>query len=189
MTSRATPIAVRSLLAGALFTASLVAGCGTTSSPTPGSTGATASPSAIPSMSSPPSASASPSGSASSSPGGGSPSVGLPGQTDTDWGRIWDALPGTFPVFPGQEPTETGEGPFSAELAIPADPAAAATWYQGALELVGFSTFSMSGPLEDGSFVIESTGDPEGCRAETRLAPHGEGTLVSVLLAAACPFG
>jgi hypothetical protein len=46
----------------------------------------------------------------------------------------------------------------------------------------------MAGPLEDGSYVIDSTGDPEGCQVQTRLAPHGEATLVSVLFGAACPF-
>jgi len=112
----------------------------------------------------------------------------VPSQTETDWGLIWDELPGSFPVFPGQMPTETGEGPFTAQVAIPADAAAAATWYQAALETVGFSTESMSGPLEDGGWVVVSTGDPEGCQAETRLRPHGDGTLVSVLLGAECPF-
>jgi hypothetical protein len=125
------------------------------------------------------------SASASASP---SASIALPGQTDTEWGRIWDELPSSFPVFPGQQPTETGEGPFSAQLVVPGEAGAAATWYQGALEMAGLSTLTMSGPLEDGGYVIESVGTPEACRVETRLTPHGDGTLVSVLLAADCPF-
>ena len=28
------------------------------------------------------------------------------GQTDTDWGRIWDAVPADFPIYPGATPAE-----------------------------------------------------------------------------------
>jgi len=185
VTRSASPSIGLSLLAAA----AILAGCGTTASPTPAATlASSASPSpslASPSAASPTVAASEPSASASAT---SQASIALPSQTETEWGRIWDELPPTFPVFPGQAPTETGEGPFSAQLSVPGDPAAAATWYQGALEVVGLSTLSMSGPLEDGSYVIESTGDPEGCVVETRLAPHGDVTLVSVLFGAACPF-
>ena len=40
-------------------------------------------------------------------------------QTDTDWGRIWDTLPSTFPTVSGASPgEETATGPASADLVV-----------------------------------------------------------------------
>ena len=109
-------------------------------------------------------------------------------QTDTDWGRIWDALPPSFPVYAGSVPTETREqGPVSAEFAVPDGPEAVTTWLQAALEGAGYSTEALSGPLEDGSRVIDSVGD-EGCRVETVIAPMSGTTHVAVRFGADCPF-
>ena len=41
------------------------------------------------------------------------------GQTDTEWGRIWDTLPSNFPEIPGARPSEeAATGPASATLVL-----------------------------------------------------------------------
>jgi hypothetical protein len=110
-------------------------------------------------------------------------------QTDTAWGRIWDALPAGFPVFPGAvESEEAGGGePVSATFTVAdAAPDEVATALQSQLELATFSTEALSGPLEDGGFVIDSVGDA-GCRIETTVTPAGELTLITVRYGAECP--
>ena len=113
-----------------------------------------------------------------------------PTQTDTDWGRIWDAAPSGFPVYPGAAPaTATGPDPVSGAWAIEGgDALEIASWMQTSLETATYSTEAMSGPFEDGSFVIESVGDGE-CRIQTTIAPLGGLTTIAVLYGAACPFG
>jgi hypothetical protein len=121
-------------------------------------------------------------------PGESASPSGPVSQTDTDWGRIWDALPAGFPVYPGSIPTETGLlGPASAEFAVGADPDSITTWLQASLEGAGYSTEALSGPLEDGSRVIESIADG-GCRIETVVTPLSGTTHVTVRFGAACPF-
>ena len=116
-----------------------------------------------------------------------SPSAAV-SQTDTEWGRIWDALPDNFPRYPGSTPTETGAGPASAQFAVPAGRDEVTTWLQAGLEGAGYSTEALSGPLEDGSRVIDSIADG-GCRVQTVIAPLGGTTHVTVRFGAACPFG
>ena len=111
-------------------------------------------------------------------------------QTDTAWGRIWDAVPAAFPVYPGAvESDEAGGGePVSATYSVSgADPAEITTSMQQQLELATFSTEALSGPLEDGSFVIDSVGDGD-CRIETTVKPAGDLTLIIVRYGADCPF-
>lgn len=108
-------------------------------------------------------------------------------QTDTEWGRIWDALPASFPLPTGARPTQTGEGPASAILDVPGDAEATMTNLRSALELAGFSLESLSGPLEDGSQVLESIGEG-GCRIQASVAPLGGTTILTVRYGAACPF-
>jgi hypothetical protein len=111
-------------------------------------------------------------------------------QTDTAWGRIWDGLPEGFPVYPGAlESEEAGGGePVSATFSV-ADtaPDEIATALQSQLELATYSTEALSGPLEDGGFVIDSVGDA-GCRVETTVTPAGGLTLITVRFGADCPF-
>lgn len=119
-----------------------------------------------------------------------SPSASPPpaaGITETDWGPIWDALPPGFPHYPGSTPTETGGGAASAILDAPADVPTVTSWYQATLELVGFNTLSLSGPLEDGSMEIESAGLETRCLVRTTIAPLGGSTIVTILYGAGCP--
>lgn len=115
------------------------------------------------------------------------------GQTDTEWGTIWDRLPSGFPIYPGSTPSEeAATGPASAVYVTPeGDPSTMATWFQDQLEGAAFSTDSLSGPMEDGSFVIESTGESADCHVQVTIAPLGDsGTIATtVLYGAACPQG
>lgn len=112
-------------------------------------------------------------------------------QTDTEWGRIWDNVPPGFPRYPGSSVADdTSAEPVSATYAIAGggDPAQIASWMQAALETATFSTEALSGPLEDGSFVLDSVGDG-GCRIQVVIAPMGGLTFVTVRYGAACPEG
>jgi hypothetical protein len=110
------------------------------------------------------------------------------GQTDTEWGRIWDALPAGFPTYPGSTIADDASAdPVSARYAIiGGDPAEIASWLQTALETATYSTEGLSGPFEDGSFVLDSVGEA-GCRIETTIAPLGRLTFVSINYGAVCP--
>lgn len=113
----------------------------------------------------------------------------LAGQTDTAWGRIWDSVPAGFPTYPGATPAEeAATGPASAVLAVPGVEATAiADWMQSRLEQASYRTESRSGPLEDGSYVLESTGSAPGCRVEVSVAPLGGLTTLTVRYGATCP--
>ena len=112
-------------------------------------------------------------------------------QTDTDWGRIWDAVPAAFPVYPGATASAGAgsDGPASAAWTVPGTAAAdIAEWLQARLELATYSTEALSGPFEDGSYVVDSVGDAD-CRIETSVAPAGDVTIVTVRYGAGCPSG
>ena len=140
-----------------------------------------------------PNASTTPSVASSAEVSGSSvaPSVGTGSQTDTTWGRIWDNVPPGFPRYPGSSVADdTSPEPVSATYAIAGggDPAQIASWMQAALETATVSTEALSGPLEDGSFVLDSVGDG-GCRIRVVIAPMGGLTFVTVRYGAACPEG
>jgi hypothetical protein len=116
------------------------------------------------------------------------PGASLPTQSDTAWGRIWDALPGAFPRYPGASPATLSREPVSAEFTVPADPSAVVSTLRTALEAAGYATVSQSGPLEDGSRTLESAGATSGCRVLTTVAPLGGLSQIVVLFGAACPF-
>ena len=180
--SQVLPIAT--LLAAAAV--GIVAGCGDSlGSPTPP---ATTQPTSVVSPGLPttePSLDAS-SGATDATP---APTIGQT-DTDTDIGRIWDALPPGFPEYPGSVPTETGEGPVSGQFSVQADVATVTTFLQGGLETAGFSTELLSGPLEDGSMEIVSVGPGSAdCHVRTSIAPAGGTTLVTVLYGSSCPMG
>jgi hypothetical protein len=107
-------------------------------------------------------------------------------QTNTAWGRIWDALPRSFPIYPGSSATtEIGE-PASAQFIVPTDVATAAAWTKAALDATSLRT-TVSGPLEDGSMRLDSVGSA-GCMAQTTIARLGSVTTMTVLYGATCPF-
>ena len=126
--------------------------------------------------------------SAPSSSAGASSSALPAGQTDTDWGPIWDELPAVFPVYPGATPADEAQtGPVSATFALEGqDARMVATWMQTELERAAYRTEALNGPLEDGSFVLQSTGTGD-CRIEVAVAPLGGLTTVTVRYGAACP--
>ncbi|OGO55185.1 MAG: hypothetical protein A2V84_01685 [Chloroflexi bacterium RBG_16_70_13] len=165
----------RNLIAGAVLAAALGASaCTTIADPSP-----TGSPAAATASSGPTSV---------PTDVDATPRPTAPSQTDTGWGRIWDALPETFPEFAGASPAETGEGPASAILDVGAvEPAEVADYYQESLESAGFAVTS-TGPYEDGSFQIEATAPPGGCAARITIEPLGGVTLITVLYGATCPF-
>jgi hypothetical protein len=123
----------------------------------------------------------------SSVPASGSAS-GVPSTTAIQWGVIWDALPASFPRYPGSRPTVTGGGPASAILDIPAEASAASAWFQVALKAAGFTIVGANGPREDGSYDIVATRGSADCQTEISLAPLGTSTTATINLAAACPF-
>lgn len=109
-------------------------------------------------------------------------------QTDTDWGRIWDGLPEAFPVYPGATPADDATTDVvSATFALEgAEARAVVGWMQMELERSMYATEALNGPLEDGSYVLESTGQAD-CRIQVAVAPLGGLTTVSVRYGAACP--
>jgi hypothetical protein len=121
-----------------------------------------------------------------------SPSAGAAGgtQTETGWGRIWDDVPAGFPRFPGSTIADpVSPDPVSATYSVADDDTAKiAGWMQNALETASFGTETLSGPLEDGGFVLESVG-AGACRIQTSVQPMGGLTFVIVRYGAACPAG
>jgi len=115
------------------------------------------------------------------------PGASLPSQTDTEWGRIWDALPPWFPIPEGAKRTETGEEAFSAELLLRAGSTAeaAAEFFRARFQAAGFASVDVDGPIEDGGFVVSVPGD---CQIEVRIAQRGDSAVASVRYGARCPF-
>jgi hypothetical protein len=168
----------------ALLALSIGACAPSTGSPTPARNVATTSPvssaDASPAATEVAAASGQPSPDASDAP--------TVGQTDTEWGRIWDAVPAGFPRYPGATTADDATAdPVSTAYAIPdGDAAQIAEWMQASLEVATFSTEGLSGPYEDASYVLDSVGEGD-CRIQTRIAPLGDLILVTVLYGAGCP--
>ena len=125
---------------------------------------------------------------ATGGPAGGTVAPSVASQTDTAWGRIWDALPSSFPRMPGTKiATDTGEGASSAQLSVTAARDQVVLFYRQAFRDAGY-TIGTDGPLDDGSVTVTAT-DGSQCRME--LSVRGTGTqesLVTVLYGAGCPF-
>ena len=126
-------------------------------------------------------------------PGGGdrtpAPAVGT---FEIAWGTAWDALPPGFPVPANAKPADPGDpsdGPVSGAFVVDGPPADVARAMQNGLGAAGYSTEALSGPLEDGSLVIDSVGLDPSCRVQTRVRPLGGTTMITVLFGAACPWG
>jgi hypothetical protein len=117
------------------------------------------------------------------------PAAPSAGQTDTEWGPIWDTVPSGFPTYPGSKVAEVGADPASEVRVIEsADPAAVASWVDQHLQSAAFHSDGLSGPFEDGSYVVDASG-AGGCRVQVRVAPTGGLSTIVVLYGAACPHG
>ena len=115
--------------------------------------------------------------------------AGAPGQSDTDWGRVWDGIPPSFPRPPGVQPAEERE-PVSAAFDVGPEaggPADVARFYADALANLAY-TASVDGPLEDGAFVVEGSRSYTPCRVEVRSTPLGGINRLTILYGAGCPF-
>lgn len=166
----------------AIALALLGAACNPSASSSPSRSATT--PSTAPSTASGPSLTAVPGG--PSSPVVGA-SVGLPTTTETDFGRIWDALPPSFPTLPGQQPADPGAGPTSGSFVVNMTADDAARAMAAALTNLGW-TADVSSALEDGTVVLKAGGAREGCATEVRFTPMSGTVLMSVLYGAECPF-
>jgi hypothetical protein len=115
--------------------------------------------------------------------------AGAAGQTDTEWGRIWDTLPSTFPAIPGARPSEeAAPGPASATLVLEGNVARlVATALVDLLAQNGFPTAGLGTPLEDGSYTLDASGSAPGCKVQATVKPMGGETFVTILYGAACP--
>jgi hypothetical protein len=112
-------------------------------------------------------------------------------QSDTAWGRIWDSLPPGFPSIPGSTPSEeAANGPASATFTVNGSSAKAITKaLQTQLAAGGYTTLALGGPLEDGTYTLDMTGQPAGCMVQVRAGPLGGVTTVTILYGATCPHG
>src|SRR4051812_21872987 len=153
-----------------------LAACSSTVSP---------SPSARPSASSRPSAAAP---SLTPVPGGRSPTPApsLPTTSQTEFGRIWDAVPKTFPKLTGQSESEIGTAA-SGQFVVNGEVPGLVQEMRTDLTELGW-TVDVGSPLEDGSVVIEARGTATGCTAEVRFEPHSGTVALTVLYGASCPF-
>lgn len=167
-------------LACALLIALAAAACSSTSPSPP------VSPSAVGTAT--PAPSAATSASAEPTPAGATVPPAA-GQTDTEWGRIWDTLPSGFPKYPGATLSEeAATGPASAVYVVEGgEPSRIATWFQQAFETASYSTDALSGPMEDGSYTLDSSGQDPACRLSVTIAPLGGTTSLTVMYGAACP--
>ena len=110
-------------------------------------------------------------------------------QSDTEWGPIWDTVPAGFPALPGSTTSEIGSDPASEVRVVGgAEPTAIASWYDEALRAAAFRTDGLSGPFEDGSYVVDLSGQ-SGCRVQVRVAPTGGLSTIVVMYGASCPHG
>jgi hypothetical protein len=111
------------------------------------------------------------------------------GQTDTEWGPIWDTVPSGFPTYPGSKATEASTDPASDVRVIEGvEPSAIASWMDQHLRAAAFRSDGLSGPFEDGSYVVDMSG-ASGCNVQVRVAPAGGTSMITVLYGASCPHG
>jgi hypothetical protein len=181
-----TPYRLVAASTAVLLIAVALAGCSagqpaaTSAAPTASPPGATSPSSAAPS----PDLTPVPGGSTAATPGAASQAT----QTDSDWGRIWDAVPAWFPIPPDAVPTETGEeGAVSASLAAGGSAQSVAQFMQTGLTGAGFSFESLEGPAEDGSLTLNAVGPDPACKVQLRVRPLSGTTNLVVLYGAACP--
>ena len=113
--------------------------------------------------------------------------IKLPTTTNTEFGKIFDALPPSFPKLPGERPADTGAGPTSGSFAANMSVTDARKIIEVSLIAQGW-TVAVGSPLEDGTVVLEATGAKPACKTEVRLTPASVTVTMSVLYGASCPF-
>jgi hypothetical protein len=107
--------------------------------------------------------------------------------TQTPWGRIVDAVPAAFPVFPGATVADPPpDGAVSGAWVSKASVSEVATWYHDALLAARFAKVDVGSALEDGSRVIDVQGDLPECKAQVTVKPQKDFTMISVLVGAGC---
>lgn len=114
----------------------------------------------------------------------------LPGQSDTDWGPIWDAVAPSYPVPEGAKPADAATGPVSGAYTVATSVSTArqvADFYASALEEANFGGTGIDGPLEDGSFQVWSS-TSDGCNSRVTILPRGQESLITILYGTLCPF-
>ena len=112
------------------------------------------------------------------------------GQSDTDWGPIWNVVPPGFPKPRGREPADPDGGPVSAAWTVPralSTPRGVAQFYVDRFAAVGYGG-GREGPLENRSYRAWAS-NGYGCDILVTALPRGsEEILVTVLYGAGCPF-
>lgn len=111
------------------------------------------------------------------------------GTTRTDWGEILDAVPDTFPVFPGATVADPPPAPASGIWLSKAPVDEVATWYRDQLTAASFASVDLGDALEDGSRVIDVTGDLPECKVQLAVRPVDGSTMITVFYGSGCTGG
>ena len=114
------------------------------------------------------------------------------GQTDTDWGRIWDRLPAGFPVYPESViAEEAASGPASAVYVVARSrPGGRRRMVPGPSRA---GCVQHAGPVGSARGRRATSSIPSGgtrhAERRSRIAPLGGTILVTVRYGAGCPLG
>jgi hypothetical protein len=108
--------------------------------------------------------------------------------TDTQVGRIWDALPNGFPRIANAIVIDNFPSPTSGAFAVGTTVENAVATMRTGLTGLGYNV-DVGSPLEDGSIVLDAGGgeNPE-CRIEVQFTPQSGTTRMVVLYGSECPF-
>jgi hypothetical protein len=126
-------------------------------------------------------------GAPSPTPSSSLPPTSVP-ETNANVGPIWDALPPSWPAFPGQSQSEVGSDATD-QLIVKGEPGALARQLGAELTRLGWSV-DIGSPLEDGTVVLDARGAPRGCIAQVRFEGSSGDVTVRLLVyyGAGCPF-
>jgi hypothetical protein len=113
----------------------------------------------------------------------------LPGQSESEFGTIWDAVPESFPIPADAVEADPDHGPVSGAWTVSVADISApelAGFYRDGLDDLGWGT-TIDGPLEDGSYTVWSS-DGYGCETFTRILPRGDESLITAYFGTGCPW-
>jgi hypothetical protein len=111
------------------------------------------------------------------------------GTSRTPWGRILDAVPDTFPLFPDAAPADPLPAAVSGAWITKASVDEVATWYHDAVLGAAFASADLGNALEDGSRVLDVQGDLPECKVQVTVQPAGGSTMIIVRYGAGCAGG